>query len=710
MEYFASNSPTGLTSLLSEDEERVDNAFVISSMDYYPLNLLPLESSYEETDANVFCVPSYVESLVLIANLESSSLTHLNLTQELILGIYNGTVLYWDHVDIRRVNPRANLPHEEINALYRTSESGTTYVLSSFFSSISSQWREKYGASVRIPFETILSPLDIALESNSAMINYVSYAGFSIGYTSLSLFETTYVPASDPVVLIHVLDHRGQFIKPERKSIVAAVTNSKLAKDASLYPVSGTTFLPSQDHFNLFNVDAPQAYPIVTYTYWCMQKHQLVVERGVALYLFLRDSLALMADQVKFSSTYRATLAFIPNLLLIAVRKEIDKKMVCGSSLGSCKRVRSELGNKILLPLLVTLGCVAALALCLLVAGSAYFIIIRLFFVKKKGDTPSKKRREKNELMESLIDRDILEELNVDQRTNIDPSEFTLDKQIGSGSFSEVYKGRWNGAPVAIKRFSYVDVDAQKEILDDFLKETALMSTLHHPNIVKFYGAAKKHPHLYIISEYCERGSLYSIIRDTGVPLSNRKLLGMAIDIARGMTYLHGSEPPIIHRDLKTGNLLCDKNWTIKVADFGLSRVADKSRRMTLCGTAETCAPEVLSKNHTYSEKADVYSFGIVLWEMFSRQPLYPDLNFFELSQKVVEEDLRPDLSELPDKVPKSIVSLMQQCWKKEPEKRPSFSSVRKELEDILAKYQADRSDKRFKSPKSQKIEDPIDF
>lgn len=312
--------------------------------------------------------------------------------------------------------------------------------------------------------------------------------------------------------------------------------------------------------------------------------------------------------------------------------------------------------------------------------------------------------------MESLIDKDILEELNVEQRTTIDAKDFTLDKQIGTGSFSEVYKGRWNGAPVAIKRFLYVDVDAQKEILDDFLKETALMSSLHHPNIVKFYGAAKNHPYLYIISEYCERGSLNTILSNKSAPLSNRKLLGMTVDIARGMTYLHGSDPPIIHRDLKSGNLLCDKNWTIKVADFGLSRVADRTRRMTLCGTAETCAPEVLSKNYTYTEKADVYSFGIVLWEMFSGLPLYPNLNFFELSQKVVEEDYRPDINELPDKVPRRIVHLMQQCWQKEPERRPSFSDVRKELEDILTKYQADRTDKRVKSSKFSSTDEFADL
>lgn len=536
----------------------------------------------------------------------------------------------------------------------------------------------------------------------------LSHAGFSFGYTSLSAYETNNEPDPDPLVLIHILDQNGQPQKPDRKSIVNTVANSKWAKESSLYPKKGSTFIPSIDLDTLFNVQCEQCYPIVSFNYWCMQKSQLTMERGVALYEFMRDSYALISDQVKFSAMYPATLVSPPQLLLRAAKKEIDKQLVCGKQKDSCSETYPNLGPRVLVPLIVSLASVAALALFLLVVGSSYFICARLFcgkFLPKPMRGSSKKRsRKDNELKESLIDRNILEELNIDQRTNIDASEFTLDKQIGTGSFSEVFKGRWNGAPVAIKRFLYVDVDAQREILDDFLKETALMSALHHPNIVKFYGAAKQHPHLYIVSEFCERGSLQAILRDKSVPLSNRKLLGMAVDISRGMTYLHGSEPPIIHRDLKTGNLLVDRNWRIKVADFGLSRVADRSRRMTLCGTAETCAPEVLSKGGTYSEKADVYSFGIVLWEMFSRKPLYPDLTFFELSEQVVENDLRPNVSELPPNVPPDIIAIMQQCWQREPEKRPPFSALRKQLEDILAKYQQEREKGKKTTDRSEDV------
>jgi serine/threonine protein kinase len=132
-----------------------------------------------------------------------------------------------------------------------------------------------------------------------------------------------------------------------------------------------------------------------------------------------------------------------------------------------------------------------------------------------------------------------------------------------------------------------------------------------------------------------------------------------------------------------------------------MSRVLDPNASMTICGTAETCAPEVLARSQ-YTEKADVYSFGIVLWEMFTREILYPNMNFYELSSRVVNEGLRPpthgDKFTNEKIVPKEIKQLMEQCWDTDPRERPSFEEVVQILENVLEKLQnrEDQRDSRY--------------
>jgi serine/threonine protein kinase len=121
---------------------------------------------------------------------------------------------------------------------------------------------------------------------------------------------------------------------------------------------------------------------------------------------------------------------------------------------------------------------------------------------------------------------------------------------------------------------------------------------------------------------------------------------------------------------------MVDNNWTVKVGDFGLSKVLDTSKEQTVCGTAgfilfylETCAPEVLSRS-LYTEKADVFSFGVVMWEIITREPLYPGLNFYELSSQVVNDGLRPNIYDF--KIPHRLKSLMVLCWDEDPDIRPN--------------------------------------
>ncbi|XP_063942444.1 probable serine/threonine-protein kinase SIS8 isoform X2 [Daucus carota subsp. sativus] len=180
--------------------------------------------------------------------------------------------------------------------------------------------------------------------------------------------------------------------------------------------------------------------------------------------------------------------------------------------------------------------------------------------------------------------------------------DITLGERIGLGSYGEVYRGDWHGTEVAVKKF--LDQELTGESLEEFKSEVGIMKRVRHPNVVLFMGAVTRPPNLSIVTEFLPRGSLYRLIHRPNNQLDVRRRLRMALDAARGMNYLHNCTPVIVHRDLKSPNLLVDKNWVVKVCDFGLSRMKKGtflSSRST-AGTAEWMAPEVL-RNEPSDEK-----------------------------------------------------------------------------------------------------------
>jgi serine/threonine protein kinase len=146
----------------------------------------------------------------------------------------------------------------------------------------------------------------------------------------------------------------------------------------------------------------------------------------------------------------------------------------------------------------------------------------------------------------------------------IQPDEVVLGPRIGIGSFGEVYRGIWRQTDVAVKRL--LDQEVSPQMLEEFRQEICIMKRLRHPHVVQFLGAVTQPPHLCIVTQFVPRGSLFKLLHRT--PAFNpddRRRLQMALDIARGMNFLHTCKPPIIHRDLKSPNLLVDKDLTVKV-------------------------------------------------------------------------------------------------------------------------------------------------
>ena len=294
-----------------------------------------------------------------------------------------------------------------------------------------------------------------------------------------------------------------------------------------------------------------------------------------------------------------------------------------------------------------------------------------------------KRLREKGEANESLEPEDYenveIEKL-LDEEIRFEELVFPKDCLIGSGAFGEVKKAYWRKTLVSVK-FLKTDFENKENQVIPFIEEFNLLKQLRHPNILLYIGGNISGKQHFLITEYCENGNLFEFLHGAEpAELEDIERLNLALEIAQGINYLHSFKPPILHRDLKSLNILLDKNYVAKIADFGWARL--RNEHMTkLRGTFQWMAPEVISKEN-YTEKADVYSFGIILWEFWSKDPPYKGVKAKEVAIKVKNnKDYRPVI---PDDVPEEIAELMECCWDADPEKRPTFIEIINFLDEYL--------------------------
>jgi len=159
-----------------------------------------------------------------------------------------------------------------------------------------------------------------------------------------------------------------------------------------------------------------------------------------------------------------------------------------------------------------------------------------------------------------------------------------------------------------------------------------------------------------------------------------KEKIRFSCEIAYGVHYLHSLRPRIIHRDLKPDNILLDDSFTVKIADFGMSKMIQKySKTMTSSGTPHYMSPESIDKGK-YSEKSDVYSFGVILWELYTEKSPFEEMNQFRVMYLVVNENLKP---EVPEDCPKNFGDIINSCLQFEPENRPDFKMLINSLENI---------------------------
>ncbi|XP_028768091.1 serine/threonine-protein kinase STY46-like isoform X2 [Neltuma alba] len=270
----------------------------------------------------------------------------------------------------------------------------------------------------------------------------------------------------------------------------------------------------------------------------------------------------------------------------------------------------------------------------------------------------------------------------------IEPKHLKYGNKIASGSFGELFRGTYCSQDVAIKvlKAENVSSDWKKE----FAQEVYIMRKVRHRNVVQFIGACTKPPHFCIITEFMSGGSVYDYLHKQKGVFKFPSLLRVAIDVSKGMNYLHQNN--IIHRDLKAANLLMDENHVVKVADFGVARVKDQSGVMTAeTGTYRWMAPEVI-EHKPYDQKADVFSFGVVLWELLTGKLPYEYLTPLQAAIGVVQKGLRPTI---PKNTHPKFVELLERCWRQDPTLRPDFCAIIEILQQLANEIGNDGEDRR---------------
>jgi serine/threonine protein kinase len=348
----------------------------------------------------------------------------------------------------------------------------------------------------------------------------------------------------------------------------------------------------------------------------------------------------------------------------------------------------------------------------------------------------------------------------------LDPWEINYDdleifERVGSGAHGEVFRGRLWGSDVAVKKLIAANkADIPDDVLTALKQEISILSQLRHPNVVLYIGACTQPPNVCIVTEWCGRGSLFDVLHDQNQTIDSKMMGEISLQIARGMSYLHSRRKSIIHRDLKSHNILVTDDFTIKVADFGLTVIRDKNARGTtssvevgsespldpkkisfynvwgnkkenkmrisllrksnsigsllaardgdsgghygIRGTPQWMAPEVM-EGQRYNGKVDVYSYGIMLTEIFTRKMPYEDkyegLDFVEA---VLEEGVTPTISDWlygkkhvqpalakhqdngSLRTIKALQGLVHSCLSRDPRARPDFTSIIKVLDPFV--------------------------
>jgi ABC-type phosphate transport system substrate-binding protein len=611
------------------------------------------------------------------------------LTRENLVGIYNGSIFRF--CNLSDLNPRWNdwicsKETSNLTAWHREAASGTNFVFTSALASFSSAWRHTYP-----PGLTSNWPPNIGRDTvngNLNMISAVDLRPFSIGYIPIPDFKK-YMKEKGKS-LVHPVDIANPSQSGHSYKAVSA-----MQPDSLQAAVNFASHGPSGNGWNqsLINLPCEECWPLSSFAYVVVRedyKKSLGYNSSVSVSMTVKFLQYVLNNGIELAVSNFSYVSPPKNIIDDALWK-LSNIRFHGKILGNIRKIKYDILAAVLISTMAVIAAILRMTIPLCMKPKS-----------QNGRPLSRVTRDEmfdegshHSLMRQILEND--EAITSPRpprlddtlrKAMIDTGELTIQRQIGKGASGDVFIGTYIGAIVAIKRMLLPTNSDRMGVVENFVREASTMALLRHPNIVQFLGASVSPPYLYLITEYCTQGSLWDVLHgDRKRNLSRSQKRAILIDAALGIMYLHGKG--IVHRDIKTHNLLVDRTGTVKVADFGTSATlgfnlratGSENNMKTMVGTPEYVAPEVMiPKGKGYSSKADIYSFGIVAWEVWSCQQPYSDLPMIEILFGVTTNGIRPSIEVIDDP---DLAELIKRCWAQEPEHRPTFDDILSVLRDL---------------------------
>jgi predicted Ser/Thr protein kinase len=330
--------------------------------------------------------------------------------------------------------------------------------------------------------------------------------------------------------------------------------------------------------------------------------------------------------------------------------------------------------------LIIIIASISVVAAVLTMICCVITCITLLVYIRKNKSSNG----DKIELIAKLESERNIAELKINEELfKINYKDIKILKRIGKGGGGQVFLGKWNGETVAYKCFQIDDLGGSRGLFDTFEKEVQFITSVRHPNIVVYYGCSLNPPRVGIVMEFCKNGDLKDYLTGKTLKVFDlEKRLDVIKGIVSAMVYLHSRG--VIHRDLKAENVLLDKNLVPKLTDFGVSKFSKDSEetKTVRVGTSQYMAPEICRGDGKYSNKCDVFSFGILMFEILTSNfnPFNKKLSF-NLELKIANEpNFRPNTNELNflnDTENECLIDVVTSSWNHYPRKRPSFMEIR---------------------------------
>ena len=301
------------------------------------------------------------------------------------------------------------------------------------------------------------------------------------------------------------------------------------------------------------------------------------------------------------------------------------------------------------------------------------------------------KEQQTNKRLKLEIDRLNDELLNINKNSNsisnnvdiIDLNTINIGDKIGEGGFAVIHKGQWLYTDIAVKIIFNPKIT--EDLLDEFNNEIQMLSHMNHPNIISIIGICTK-PKLAIVSEYASKGSLFDLLyKNKSLEIALNQKLFIIIEVCKALCYL--SSKSIVHRDIKSHNILVKSDFSIKLCDFGLAKHVKNLNKGAnqFSGTPSYMAPELFNKK-PYNEKVDIFAFGTLMWEILARKVPYEGFDALQI-KTIVSEGKDMPIPITQEKIPDELFKLINKCRLLKYENRPDFPTVIQSLIEIRNKY-----------------------